>query len=50
MEKTCVRKYTSGNLKPISTNTLKERMLATVEIMENDLDIKLGKKFGVMFD
>ena len=50
VEKTCMRKYTSGNLKPISTNTLKERMLATVEVMENNLDKKLGKKFGVMFD
>ena len=43
VEKTCARKYTSGNLKPISTNTLQERMLDTVEIMENDLDKKLGK-------
>ena len=49
-EKDRVQIHTKGNLDKISTETLKIRMGAVVEVMEKDLARKLPNKFGVAFD
>lgn len=50
VEKKLVRKHTTGNIKPISVPTLKDRMFKTVQVMEQDIGKRLPPKFGVTID
>jgi hypothetical protein len=49
-EKELVRHHTRGNLKPITSTTLKHRMDFTVQVVEKVLTKSLPVKFGVSFD
>jgi hypothetical protein len=49
-EKELMRHDTRGNLKPISTPTLKKRMHFIVQAIEQVLSKSLPAKFGVSFD